>query len=208
MLEIGKRDFIGRAKLSMDLFAANRSFFGIDLAKIGDERPDVMQKLLSQIMHLLAIGAIKPIRPIKIFEASDIEVAFRYMQKGIHMGKIVVKMPSKSAELVAVPMARKLRFRPDVSYLLVGGLGGLGQAVSTWMAEHGAKNLVYLSRTAGETEHDKLFSEELQAYGCTVQMFPRDVSILSDVEYVVRNVTKPIAGVMQMSMVLRVCVSK
>lgn len=30
MLEIDKRDFIGRGKLSIDLFEANRSFFGID----------------------------------------------------------------------------------------------------------------------------------------------------------------------------------
>jgi NADPH:quinone reductase-like Zn-dependent oxidoreductase len=31
MLEIGKRDFIGKAQLNMDLFEANRSFHGIDL---------------------------------------------------------------------------------------------------------------------------------------------------------------------------------
>lgn len=32
MVEIGKRDFIGRAKLDMDLFEGNRAFFGVDLA--------------------------------------------------------------------------------------------------------------------------------------------------------------------------------
>lgn len=41
MLEIGKRDFIGRGMLSMDLFAKNRSFFGIDLAQINVEKPEV-----------------------------------------------------------------------------------------------------------------------------------------------------------------------
>ncbi|KAL8864761.1 MAG: hypothetical protein Q9198_009658 [Flavoplaca austrocitrina] len=40
MLEIGKRDFIGRGLLSMDLFEANRAFFGIDLARLGVERPE------------------------------------------------------------------------------------------------------------------------------------------------------------------------
>lgn len=40
MLEIGKRDFIGRGMLSMDLFEANRAFFGIDLARLGVERPE------------------------------------------------------------------------------------------------------------------------------------------------------------------------
>lgn len=41
MLEIGKRDFIGRGMLSMDLFEANRGFFGIDLARLSVERPEV-----------------------------------------------------------------------------------------------------------------------------------------------------------------------
>lgn len=40
MLEIGKRDFIGRGMLSMDIFEANRAFFGIDLARLGMERPE------------------------------------------------------------------------------------------------------------------------------------------------------------------------
>lgn len=43
MLEIGKRDFIGRAMLSMDLFEANRAFFGIDMARLGVERPEALK---------------------------------------------------------------------------------------------------------------------------------------------------------------------
>ena len=41
MLEIGKRDFIGQGLLRMDLFESNRSFFGIDLAEIGKEKPEL-----------------------------------------------------------------------------------------------------------------------------------------------------------------------
>lgn len=38
MLEIGKRDFIGKARLEMNLFEANRSFIGIDLARFDSAR--------------------------------------------------------------------------------------------------------------------------------------------------------------------------
>ena len=44
MLEIGKRDFIGRGRLSMDLFEANRAFFGIDMARFAVERPEACRK--------------------------------------------------------------------------------------------------------------------------------------------------------------------
>ena len=44
MLEIGKRDFIGYGMLSMHLFEANRAFFGIDLAQLGVEKPEVCRE--------------------------------------------------------------------------------------------------------------------------------------------------------------------
>lgn len=40
MLEISERDIIGRGLQSMNLFEANRAFFGIDLARLGLERPE------------------------------------------------------------------------------------------------------------------------------------------------------------------------
>jgi hypothetical protein len=52
MLEIGKRDFIGRGKLDINLFEANRSFFGIDLLQIGYERPDMIQRYCSYTVLL------------------------------------------------------------------------------------------------------------------------------------------------------------
>ena len=120
------------------------------------------------------------------------------------MGKIVLKMPLNPEELAGTSTAKKLTLRPDVSYLMIGGLGGLGQAISTWMAESGAKNLIFLSRSAGKTEAHKSYFKELETMGCSVQAFAGSVSVLADVENVVKNATMPIGGVMQMSMVLRV----
>ena len=44
MVEIGKRDFIGHGRLAMDLFEANRSFFGVDLAQMYTNRPKKIKK--------------------------------------------------------------------------------------------------------------------------------------------------------------------
>ncbi len=43
---------------------------------------------------------------------------------------------------------RNLRFRPEASYLITGGLGDLGLTVARWMTEQGARHLILLSRTA------------------------------------------------------------
>ena len=42
---------------------------------------------------------------------------------------------------------RPLRWRPDGSYLITGGLGDLGLLVARWMVEQGARRLILLGRT-------------------------------------------------------------
>jgi len=42
---------------------------------------------------------------------------------------------------------RVLRWRSDASYLITGGLGDLGLEVARWLVDHGARQLILLSRT-------------------------------------------------------------
>jgi NADPH:quinone reductase-like Zn-dependent oxidoreductase/SAM-dependent methyltransferase len=44
MLEIGKRDLIGKAKLAMDVFEANRNYCGIDLGHLLEVKPSLGKK--------------------------------------------------------------------------------------------------------------------------------------------------------------------
>lgn len=98
------------------------------------------------------------------------------------------------------------RFRSDACYLLVGGLGGLGRMVSTWMAENGAGSILFLSRSAKEGPETTPFFDELRALGCEVLTFAGSVTNLSDVKAAVKQATRPLSGVMQMSAVMRVCI--
>ena len=100
---------------------------------------------------------------------------------------------------------RSTRFRSDACYLLVGGLGGLGRVVSTWMVENGARTILFLSRSAKEGPETSPFFDELRAQGCEVLTFSGSVTNLSDVEAAVQQATRPVAGIMQMSAVMRVC---
>jgi hypothetical protein len=155
-------------------------------------------------MEYFRQGAIQPIRPIKFFDAAQIEDALRYMQKGQHMGKLVIKFPTDHSQLLASRGNNRLSLRSNASYLLVGGLGGLGRSISSWMVEHGARHFIYLSRSGGKGVDDAAFVHEMKAAGCTIQIIAGSVASLADVQSVVRQAKYPIAGVLQMSMVLRV----
>ena len=164
----------------------------------------MISSLLEQCMELFQKGAIGPIKPMEVFGATQILEAFKFMQKGQHIGKIVVTMPENPQDLEVTAVEQDLVLRPNMSYLLVGGLGGLGRAISTWMVEHGARNIIYLSRSAGQSDKDQTFFRELEMQGCSVQCFPGSVSSLDNVKHAVENAAAPIAGVMHMSMVLKV----
>lgn len=141
---------------------------------------------------------------MKVFEATKIVEAFKYMQKGQHIGKIVVTMPKSPQDLSVTAVKQDFHLRSEGSYLLVGGLGGLGKAIATWMVERGARHLIFLSRSAGKGDGDQEFIRELEAQGCLVRAVCGSVDCLEDVENTVMNTSVPIAGVIHMSMVLRV----
>ena len=202
MVDIGKRDMIGRGQLALAPFEDNRVFIGGEVSRLLVTHKPTVARLLELTLEQYRKGNFKPITPVTTFDATHIEDAFRLMQKGSHMGKIVIKFPEENTlpltSTVPVP-----NFRGDVSYLLVGGLGGLGKAIASWMASHGAKNLMFLSRSAGNSEEDQAYLKELKAMGCSSQCFPCDVADHDVVESAVNQASLPIAGVMQMAMVLR-----
>ena len=162
-----------------------------------------MRRLLENCIDLYNQGLIQPIHPVTIFDAPHVEAAFRYMQNRQHIGKIVVTIPEDLNDL-ATEGDSDLVLRSDSSYVLIGGLGGLGRAVSTWMVECGAKHLIFLSRSAGKSKEDERFMTELQIQGCYTQSFAGNVADPLIVENVVKNAARPIAGVIQMSMILKV----
>lgn len=131
MVEVGKRDILGHAQLDMSPFALNRTFTCID-ANVMMKNLCKVEHALAKIVRLYEDGHIKPILPVTLFDAVNVEDAYRYMQQGQHVGKIVIKFPKQDS----LPLTRvepEPFFKGDASYLLVGGTGGLGKAIASWM---------------------------------------------------------------------------
>jgi hypothetical protein len=73
------------------------------------------------------------------------------------------------------------------------------------MIEKGARHLIILSRSGEELPRNRAFIEDLKSQsGCHVVSVTGSVANLTDTQRAVSAATKPIAGVIQMSMVLRV----
>ena len=90
-IEVGKRDIMNNNGLEMAPFMRCVSFATIDLIQLGEHRGPEVARILADLLRLMENKAIRPIEPITVYPISEIEKAFRLMQAGKHMGKVILK---------------------------------------------------------------------------------------------------------------------
>ena len=98
-------------------------------------------------------------------------------------------------------------FRPDATYLIAGGLGGLGRAITRWMVSRGARNFILLSRSGPKGKEAMDLIEELKSHGVKIAAPPCDVSSEDELSTTIekyRSTMPPVRGCIQASMVLKV----
>lgn len=114
------------------------------------------------------------------------------------------------AAFKVVPRTAATRLRPDASYLVVGGFGGIGRSICHWLAEHGARHLVVVSRSASTGGKVESLREELATAGYNVVVSAIGCDISDKVELVkaldehARARRPPIKGIIHGGMELRV----
>ncbi|KAF4484843.1 Highly reducing polyketide synthase gloL [Colletotrichum fructicola Nara gc5] len=192
--------------------SASQAYRIVDMQALSHHSPESVQRVW-KLCEKYFLGDAQPAdwaRLAKIFKPSQVHEAFRAAagQKNQPTTKVVLQTPTTDPQsdspLSSVEvMPASPQFRSDAAYLLVGGLGGIGRAVATWMAEHGAGELIFLSRSAGTEPQVEYFLGELRSQGCVIKAVTGSVAILEDVSRAVNAADRPIAGVFQMSMVLR-----
>ncbi|KAK1994697.1 lovastatin nonaketide synthase [Colletotrichum falcatum] len=166
-IEIGKRDIMANGKIDMLPFSRCATFTAVDLAQIATSARPLTSRIMRSVIDLHATGKLHACRPLNVHTFGEMEDAFRILQQGKHMGKVVLAAhPEDLVKVVPKPPA-PTRLRPDATYLLPGGAGGLGRSIAKWMArpEQGAKNLVFLSRGGAETATTRQLLADLAAAG-------------------------------------------
>lgn len=90
-IELGKKDMVGNTGLDMAPFLRNVTFSSVNLYGIYRHNIPLASKIFDEVMSLMRQGIIRVVKPIKIYNYSEMEDAFRFMQAGKHVGKIVLK---------------------------------------------------------------------------------------------------------------------
>lgn len=204
LVEIGKRDIHENTKLDMEPFRKAVSYAAVDLITLFELNKPVLSRLMRECYYLIRDGKIKAPTPITQVSYAEAQKGFRLLQMGKVFGKVVLVPGEKDLVPVTPPAFRNNKlFDPAKTYLLVGGLGGIGRTLSEWMFRRGARKLAFLSRSGAKRSDAKETVEWLKARNVGVEVFAGDVANFDHVQNCVKSLGETLAGVFQAAMVLR-----
>ena len=161
-VEIGKRGI----KSEADVAAMGRElrYFIVDWGESAARDPALIGRMFDSLAADLRSGELASL-PRHAFAIDDAAQAFRFMAQARHVGKIVVTHRPMTDGAV----------QSRGTYLVTGGLAGLGTVVARWLAQRGAGRIVLVGRRGPGAEHQELLGE-LRASGTEVVAEALDVS--------------------------------
>ena len=196
-LEIGRVDIYRNSQLGLQPFRNNLQFCTIDLELVSRERPGLVRSMFLEIVRLFRERKLEPL-PKTVFPLQEAVAGFRYMQQRKNIGKIVFSVSElHQGTPAADPGAAHPAVRPDGTYLITGGLGGLGLTVARWLARQGARHLMLVGR-GGAARADAQALEAVRATGAEVVVAAADVSKREDVARILAQIDRslpPLRGI-------------
>ena len=183
-VELGKRNIRSVAEMAADRPDVRYRILALD--RLMREEPHRLGQVLRSVMERVGSGELEPL-PFTRWPLAEAGAALAELQAARHTGKVV---------LVPSPLAGG-RLRGDRSYLVTGGLGGLGLEVAHWLAEAGAGAIVLNGRRQPDM-HARAQISELRERGAEVRIEIADVTDPDGVAGMLRRIDSklpPLAGV-------------
>jgi NADPH:quinone reductase-like Zn-dependent oxidoreductase/surfactin synthase thioesterase subunit/NADP-dependent 3-hydroxy acid dehydrogenase YdfG/acyl carrier protein len=193
-VELGKSDIYRNHKLGMERLGENISFFVVDVDRLANQKPELHQQMMGEIVALFERGELRP-SEINEFPISRLAEAMKFMTRAAYRGKIVVNMQN---DRVRTLPQRQATFRSDRTYLISGGASGFGLEIARWMVSRGARHLVLLSRGGCKTEEDQAALQTMKEQGARVLLAQADVADEGAVRQLLETIQvemPPLAGV-------------
>ena len=152
-------------------FRSDISYERFDMLDDEVADPGYLGRLLRDVLGRLERGELEPI-PFRSFSTAEAAEAFRYVAQAKQIGKVLVSFAGSTQE----DRPETVTVKEDTTYLVTGGLGGLGREVARWLADRGAKHLALVGRSgAAAADAQKLVSELTEA-GVEVLVSKTDIS--------------------------------
>ena len=183
-VEMARRDILSEEEMAAVRPDVSYAILELDVLK--KTEPESVGAVLQDLMERVLAGELEPLVHSR-WPLAEAGAALTYMRSARHIGKIV---------LTTQPLVRG-RLREDRTYLVTGGLGGIGCAVAEWLADQGARVIVLNGRRDPDPDAVKSI-ESLRARGVRVEVELADVTDTDALDAMIARMDAqlpPLAGV-------------
>ena len=183
-VELARRDILSEEEMAAVRPDVGYAILELDVLKKTD--PAWVGEVLTQIMGRFAAGELEPIIHSR-WPLAEAGAALGFMRAARHLGKIVLTLP---------PLVRG-QLRSDRTYLVTGGLGGIGCAVAEWLADRGAGTIVLNGRRDPDPQVEAVI-DGLRARGIDVGVELADVTDPAAIDTMLARIERdhpPLGGV-------------
>ena len=172
-VEIGNRGVDPDARLEFFPFQRNLTFHYVDLALMAESHPERVAHLLDTVYRLVASGEL-PLPETTHYPLRDAATAVTLMSAAQHRGRLVLDVPQTGRSDAVVPPEHARPFRQDGSYIITGGLGGLGLFFAEKMVAAGCGRIVLSSRSQPTSAALETI-QMIQAMGADIEVACGDI---------------------------------
>ena len=183
-VELARRDILSEEEMAAVRPDVAYDILELDVLKKTD--PAWVGRVLRDVMARLSSGELKTITHSR-WPLAEAGAALSFMRAARHIGKIVV----------TTPPILKGKLRQDRTYLVTGGLGGIGCAVADWLADRGAGAIALNGRRAPDPEAEEVI-RRLRERGVKVQVEIADVTDAAAIDEMMARIDEtlpPLGGV-------------
>ncbi|MCL6285140.1 SDR family NAD(P)-dependent oxidoreductase [Ruegeria sp. 2012CJ41-6] len=186
-IEIGKRGIWTTEEFHKE--CPNGQYHVVDIAQLRADSPKVSAALFQDVIRRVENHEFSPLHHSS-FALESANEAFQYMARADHIGKVVLLPDPAPAEFQST-------IRPDASYLITGGLRGLGLLTARYLADCGARTLFLAGRSAPDSQTEAVVSALTQR-GVSVSVCACDISSADQVGHLFNKIADghpPLRGI-------------
>lgn len=164
-LEIGKRGLWTHERVAA--LGRGIRYHIVDCNDNARDTPQLVGQIFTRVLNEIESGVL-PWLPLTTFAFERAADAFRHMAQARHIGRVVFRHRVEPRRLDA-PV------RDDATYLVTGGLRGLGLLAAQWLVGEGARHLLLAGRSAPEAATAGAIAA-LEAAGAQVSVVSADLA--------------------------------
>ncbi|MFG2607130.1 SDR family NAD(P)-dependent oxidoreductase [Streptomyces sp. NPDC048514] len=202
-VELGKRDIYANSPLLLRPFRANLSYHAVDITRLIVDTPTEAAAAFATVTRRIADGTYRPL-PHRAYPAGRVAEALSSLRHSRHLGKVVITFSGTEPVEVHQPVG-SVRVDPAATYLITGGLSGLGAATARHLADRGARHLALIGRRGATSPEASALLEDLGRRGAQATALAADVTDRQAITRIIREAAeqgRPVRGVVHAAMQL------